>query len=61
MGESGTHCFEESRGNSHDEREGRRNSDMPSNEVESLHRLQETELRDNAEASTDRSTNSTKS
>ena len=45
MGESGTRCSEESRSNRHDEREGRGNLDAPTDEVESLHRLQETELR----------------
>ena len=46
MGESGTRCFEESRSNGHDEREGRRDPDTPSDEVESLHRLSEAELHD---------------
>ena len=46
MGESGTHCSEESRSNHHDERKGRGNLDTPSDKVESLHRLPEAELRD---------------
>ena len=44
MGESDTRCFEESRSNSHDEREGQENSDAPTDEVDSLHRLPEAEL-----------------
>ena len=46
MGEFGTRHFEESQSNGHDEREGRGNSDTPSEKVESLHRLPKAELRD---------------
>ena len=46
MGESGTCYSEESRSNGHDEREGQGNSDAPTDEVESLHRLPKAELRD---------------
>ena len=45
MGEFGTHYSEESRSNGHDKREGRRDLDTPSNEMESLHRISEAELR----------------
>ena len=45
MGESGTRSSEESQSNDHDEREGQENPDTPSDEVESLHRLPEAELR----------------
>ena len=40
------HCFDESWSNGHDERERQRDPDMPSDEVESLHRLPEAELHD---------------
>ena len=46
MGESGIRRSKESRSNVHDERERRGNPDAPTNEVEGLHRLSETELRD---------------
>ena len=46
MGESGTRCSEESRGNSYDEREGRGNPNTPTDEVEGLPRLSKAELRD---------------
>ena len=45
MGESGTHCSEESRSNYYDEQEGWENLDTPTEEVESLHGLPEAELR----------------
>ena len=44
MGESGICCSEEIWSNGHDEREGRGNSDTPTDEVESLHQLPEAEL-----------------
>ena len=46
MGESNTRCYEESRSNGHDEREGRGNPDAPTDQEESLHRLPKAELRD---------------
>ena len=46
MGESSTRRPEESRSNGYDEREGRGNLDVPTDEVEGLHRLSEAELRD---------------
>ena len=46
MGESGTCHFEESRSNGHDERERRGTPDVPTDEVEGLHRLPKAELHD---------------
>ena len=46
ISESGTHCSEESRSNGHDQREGRGNLDVPTEEVESLHQLPKAELYD---------------
>ena len=46
MGESGARCSEESWSNVHEERERRGDPDKPSDEMESVHRLSEAELRD---------------
>ena len=45
MGESGAHFSEESQSNDHDDRERQGDPDTPSDEMESLHRLSEAELR----------------
>ena len=47
-GESGARCSKQSRSNGHDKWERRGNSDTPSDEVESVHRLLEAKL-DNQE------------